>query len=200
MTRTILRGTKRDVIMDTGASSSAAAITFGLESAPPVDPVFRHERLRRKAHVIDDAVDEYRNSRGLSIFPHKKVRGMAEFILPKSKWVGNGAYKNVYRVRTQARNLVLKIGDQKHILNDLRVYRRFHKNVRNRYFAKIYWRTKYCLLQKFGDPADDISPIELQKLKDKGKENGLCDVKVANIRLVDGRYKIVDANIRDERG
>lgn len=125
---------------------------------------------------------------------------MAEFILPKSEWVGNGAYKNVYRVRTQARNLVLKIGDHEHIQNDLRVYHKFHKNVRNRYFAKIYWHTKYCLLQKFGAPAGRISSSELRRLKDKGKKNGLCDVKPANIRLVDGHYKIVDANIRSERG
>jgi hypothetical protein len=125
---------------------------------------------------------------------------MAEFILPKSKWVGNGAFKNVYRVRTQARNLVLKIGDHRHILNDLRAYRRFPTGIRNRYFAKIYWRTKYCLLQKFGEPAGRISETKLRRLRKIGKRNGLWDVKPANIRVVDGQYKIVDANLRTRRG
>jgi hypothetical protein len=56
--------------------------------------------------------------------------------------------------------------------------------LRNRYFAKIYWGTKYCLLQKYGRKAKVPAPV-LKKLRAFGKQYRLTDINEANIRKVD---------------
>ena len=68
------------------------------------------------------------------------------------------------------------------------------KNVRNRYFAKIYWRSKggRFILQKYGEDVK-VPERELIRLKLIGKEYGLKDVREANIMKFERKLKIVDA-------
>lgn len=91
-----------------------------------------------------------------------------------------------------ARDLALKIGGEENITKDIEVYDSLPSNIRNRYFAKIYWHTRYCLLQKYGK-AVKIPPKTLEALRGKAASYRLTDVRAANIRKVDGRFKIVDA-------
>ena len=95
-------------------------------------------------------------------------------------------------IRSPKRKVVLKFGNQKAIKRDFNAY----KKCGNRYFAKIYWHTKYCMLQKYG-ANKKIPEDELKRLKTIAKEKyGLIDIKEDNIRKVDGIFKIVDANVK----
>jgi len=87
---------------------------------------------------------------------------------------------------------VLKLTDRKNVSKDGKIYARVGKTLRNRYLAKVYWRTKYVILQKYGTAAR-IPSSELVRLKLFAKKYGLSDVRPDNIRKVDGMFKIVDA-------
>jgi hypothetical protein len=50
------------------------------------------------------------------------------------------------------------------------------------------------LLQKYGK-SSKVPPERLKKLKRIAKEYGLTDVRPANVRKVDGQFKIVDASL-----
>ena len=75
-----------------------------------------------------------------------------------------------------------------------RAFKRLPSTVCNRYFAKVYWRTKYCLLQKFGSECS-VPPSRLARLKQVAGKYGLTDVRPGNIRCVGGVGKIVDATV-----
>jgi hypothetical protein len=107
-------------------------------------------------------------------------------------------FKTAYKVSSRTRELVLKAANRRSILRDLRAYRLLPRTLRNRYFAKVYWRTKYCLLQKYGSPGP-VPPAGLARLKAVGKRYGLTDVREANIRKVGGVFKLVDANVSRRR-
>lgn len=92
--------------------------------------------------------------------------------------------------------MVLKFSMEKNIKKDFETYTRLPPSIRNRYFAKIYWSTKYCLLQKYGKKAK-VPDDKLQQLKIVAKKYGLSDVRVANIRKVNGNFKIVDASVSE---
>lgn len=155
----------------------------------------RHSRIHKRARFIDEFIDSYRKVRKLRNFPHKAVKTILPLIFPGSRFAGRGAFKTVHKVSSRAKDLVLKTSRARHVKREKRAYERFPKSLRNRYFAKIYWITKYCVLQKYGRRAKVAEP-ELKRLKRKAKEHGLTDIRPENIRKVDGRFKIIDANIR----
>ena len=162
--------------------------------------VRRHERIYRRARFIDKFVDAYKKVRHRRTFPHREVASIIHFLFPGCSFKGRGAFKTVHKVSSQVRDLVLKTSSPRTIRNDMRVYRRIPKGKRNRYFAKIYWATKYCLLQKYGKRTKRVPRESLEKLKRIAKQHGLTDVRPDNIRKVDGHFKIVDANMsRRER-
>jgi len=154
----------------------------------------RHALIRRKALFIDGFVNSYRRIRRRTTFPHKEVSTIVHLLFPGSSYSGRGAFKTVHRVSSRAKDLVLKASNRRNIRNDERAYNRLPKNIRNRYFAKVYWRTKYCLLQKYGK-SSKVPPERLKKLKRIAKKYGLTDVRPANVRKVDGQFKIVDASL-----
>jgi hypothetical protein len=96
-------------------------------------------------------------------------------------------------VSSRERDLVLKVSNPKHLRRDLQAYERIPPTLRNRYFAKIYWKSKYCLLQKYGEKGH-VPAERLTRLKKIGRRYGLTDIRPSNIRRVDGHFKIVDAN------
>jgi len=155
----------------------------------------RHTRIYKRALFIDQFVDAYQKVRKRHNFPHREVASVIEYLFPGCIYTGRGAFKTVHKVSSRARDLVLKTSNPKNIRSDRRAYRRLPPTIRNRYFAKIYWTTKYCLLQKYGRQADHIPPRQLKKLKAVARACGLTDVRPGNIRKVDGRFKIVDANL-----
>lgn len=159
----------------------------------------RHRRIHQTAVLIDGLVDRYKRGRKRRTFPHREVKTIMHLAIPGCVYTGRGAFKTVHKVSTRTRDLVLKTSNPKNIRADVRAYLRLPPTIRNRYFAKIYWWTKYCLLQKFGRMTSNIPDDAMRRLRDVGRRHGLTDIRPANVRRVDGQYKIVDASVRKKR-
>jgi len=157
--------------------------------------IVRHETIYQKALLIDRFIEFYMKAKKRKRFPRKEAGQVIKLLFPNSRNVGEGAFKKVFQISSRSRDLALKVSGEENIRNDVGAYDRLPKNIRNRCFAKIYWNTKYCLLQKYGK-AVRVPPEVIGSLKKKVKPYGLSDVRVANIRKVDGKFKIVDANTR----
>ncbi len=153
----------------------------------------RHALLHRTAKIIDLFVDTYKKRRKRQTFPHKEVSNIIAYLFPGSRWKGRGAFKSVHKVYSRAKTLAIKTSNPKNIRSDLRAYNRIPVTIRNHYFAKIYWHTKYCLLQKYGRETN-VPKHVVRRLKQIGREHGLRDIRPENIRKVEGLFKIVDAN------
>jgi hypothetical protein len=154
----------------------------------------RHALIHRKALLIDQFIEAYKQGRKRASFPHKAVGTMIRLLFPGSTLSGRGAFKTVHKVSSRERDLVLKTGNRRSMYSDHRAYRRVPSTLRNRYFAKVYWRTRYCLLQKYGT-SGRVPPERLLRLKEVGRRFRLTDIREANIRKVEGAFKIVDANL-----
>lgn len=154
----------------------------------------RHALIYKKAKFIDEFIDKYKSIRQRTSFPHREVATIIRLLFPGSNYSGRGALKTVHKVSSRARDLVLKTSHPKNIRNDQRAYKRLPENIRNRYFGKIYWTTKYCLLQKYGKKSQ-VPPDIQKKLRQIAKLYRLIDVRKDNVRRIDGRFKIVDANV-----
>jgi hypothetical protein len=152
----------------------------------------RHFTLKQRAEMVDLIIDEYNKVRKRKNFPKEIVADVLRLFFPDSSFAGRGFFKEVHAIRSRSFRRVLKISNDESTNRDWKVYNRLPRTLRNRYFAKIYWRTKYCLLQKYGRKAKVPAPV-LKRLRAFGKQYGLTDIKEANIRKVDGRFKIVDA-------
>ena len=153
----------------------------------------RHAILKKRAEIVDLIIDHYNRVRGRRNFPKKIVADVIGLIFPSSNFEGRGFFKEVHTVRSRARTLVLKLSHAKSTRRDWKVYHRLPAGIRNRYFAKIYWHTKYCSLQKYGEKVR-VPKQELQLLRSRVRKYGLRDIRAANIRKVEGHFKIVDAN------
>ena len=154
----------------------------------------RHALIYKRARLIDRLIDNYRTAKELSNFPREVAGRIVGVVFPTMQWGGRGWYKTVYRISSRKKDLVLKVSDSKNIKNDLVAYHRIPRSERNRLFAKIYWKSKYCLLQKYGK-ATRISQKKLLELRRTANGFRLRDIKADNVRLVDGCFKIVDANL-----
>lgn len=148
--------------------------------------------MRTRAKWIDKFIDLYTISHHRNNLPRKQTSQLIDFLFPGSSYLGRGAFKNAYYVKSSKRDLVLKLSRARDIRKDMAVYRRIPRTVRNRYFAKIYWCTHYTMLQKYGSDAR-IPTVRLEKLRKIANRYGLRDVGPRNIKMVDGVFKIVDA-------
>ena len=142
---------------------------------------------------MDLVITHYKRARGLKNFPKRIVADVVGLMFPHSNFEGRGVFKEVHSVHSRARKLVLKLSHVKSTRRDWRVCQRLPASIRNRYFAKIYWHTKYCSLQKCGKKVR-VPKQELQELRGRVRKYGLTDIKPANVRRVEGNFKIVDAN------
>ena len=177
-------------------SASGAVSSNGGDSTPRRNwehDFMRHALLHRTAKIVDLFIDAYKQKRKRRTFPHKEISNIIAYLFPGSSWGGRGAFKSVHRVYSRGRTLAFKTSNPRNIRSDVRVYRRIPDTIRNRYFAKVYWHTKYCLLQKYGREAN-VPAGKMLRLKKIGREYGLKDIRPANVRKVDGRFKIVDAS------
>ena len=152
----------------------------------------RHRTIHEKCLLIDQFVDFYMKAKKRKRFPHKEVGQVIKLLFPNSRNIGRGAFKTVHQISSRKRDLALKVSQERSIDRDLEAYNKLPSGIRNRYFAKIYWKTRYCLLQKYGKKVR-VPPREIELLKKKVAPHGLTDVREANVRKVDGKFKIVDA-------
>lgn len=155
----------------------------------------RHKLIHKRALVLDRLINGFKAERVRKNFPRKQVDQAMPLLFPNSIYAGRGFFKTVHKVSSRARDLVIKTARPKCLDSDWEAYHRIPRAIRNRYFAKIYWRTRYCLLQKFGKRG--LVPKErLNYLQSLGRHYGLSDINGKNIRKIDGFYKIVDASLR----
>ena len=148
--------------------------------------------------VIEPSIAIIKRTRKRKSMPFKDIEKILNIFFPKTKHyeTGKGFYKHVYVIHSDKRKLVLKIGrSKKHIRKDVTTYQRLPENIRNRYFAKIYWRHNLFLLQKYGKKVR-VPDREEQKLRKIGEKYGLKDVRKANIMKFGNKFKIVDAERR----
>lgn len=159
----------------------------------------RYKKIKNLVEtVIEPSIKYIKTTRKRKNMPYGDIENLVKIFYPKTKYeeINNGAFKHVYVIHSNKRKLVLKVGRAKRRINkDHKTYLHMPENVRNRYFAKIYWTHNIFMLQKYGKKANIPEP-ELTRLKNIGKKYNLKDVREANILKFGRRFKIVDAERR----
>jgi len=148
--------------------------------------------------VIKPLIREIKKAKNTQRMPYKEIKVILDMLYPATKHqnVSSGYFKHVFIIHTKKRRLALKIGrSTRDMRKDWVTYQKIPPTVRNRYFAKIYWRSGLFMLQKYGKKAK-VPQHEVNRLKKIGSKYDLKDIREANIMKVDGKFKIVDAERR----
>ncbi len=154
----------------------------------------KFKTLHEKAKLLDDSIDEYIKTKNSSFVPMKNLEQNVLMIFPDARLSNFGLHKLVFRLRHKSHELALKIGKSEAIERDHEAYRQMPTSMRHVYFARVFWHTKYCLLQEYGVEAD-VSAEDLVQLRAIAGKYGLLDITCDNIRSVNGNLKIIDASI-----
>jgi hypothetical protein len=150
------------------------------------------EEIHKRAVLIDNFIDVNKKSFNL---PMKEIDAIIRYLFPSCYVKNKGWFKTVFKVCTnEKRHVVLKIGKVESIKDDIKVYHKLPAKLRRRYFARIYWHTKYCLLQEYGESANP-SVKEVEMMRKLALRYGISDVRKENIRLFNGKLKMVDAKL-----
>ena len=152
----------------------------------------KYKELHHQAKHIDRLIDAELRLRGRLFPTPEQVQALVAKNYPDFYMESCGWHKIVFRNRKVDPKVVLKIGPHRSIEGDHHTYKLVPASVRHRLFAKIYWHTKYCLLQEYGSPAN-ITPIQLNRIRQAVYRYGVFDIKAENLRWVNGELKIVDA-------
>jgi len=160
----------------------------------------RYSKIKKLVEeIIEPSIKSIKKFRGINVTPHKDIEGLLNIFFPKTKYHESkkGFFKHVYIIHSSKKKLVLKEGSRKAIRKDYTTYKRIPGKVRNRVFAKIYWRSKdgKFMLQKYGKRVK-VPKNQLEKLKQVGNEYNLKDIREANVMKFGNKFKIVDAERR----
>jgi hypothetical protein len=154
-----------------------------------------YREIKEKAVLLDRFIEV---NKGFINLPIKEVDVIMRYLFPSCFVKSKGMYKTVFRICTKGPSkktfLVLKIGKRESIEDDHRAYKRLPKKIRRKYFAKVFWHTKYCLLQEYGEETY-VTKQDLDMLKAIASRYGLVDIKKKNVRNVNGKLKIIDATV-----
>jgi hypothetical protein len=153
----------------------------------------KYKTLYHKARQIDHLIDHYMHSTGSTVIPQEQLKKLILTDFPELYLKDFGWHKIVFGIRIDQK-FVLKVGAKKSIENDHRAYKRVPESMRHQLFARIFWHTKYCLLQEYGFPAK-VTPMELANLRRVVYKYGISDVKADNLKRIDGQLRIIDANV-----
>ncbi len=146
------------------------------------------------AKQIDSMIGYYFKSTKASVLPFNDFIIIIHKKFPSFYLIGKGTHKISFKVDDGKKLLVLKVGKKETIENDHRAYKLLPKRVRRKYFAKIFWHTKYCLLQEYGKDAVATSK-QVENIRELMGRYGLIDIRCENIKMIDGELKVIDANI-----
>ena len=156
--------------------------------------MMKFKSLHKKARFLDNLIDDYEKNRGTSFVPMRSLQELTSKVFPEAARVNMGLHKLVFHLTHKSHQLALKIGREETIELDHKSYKLLPPRLRHVYFARIFWHTKYCLLQEYGVEAE-ATHDQLIKLRTIGYNYGLLDITCENIRNVNGYLKIVDAGI-----
>jgi hypothetical protein len=154
----------------------------------------KYKSLHQTAKEIDRLIDATLPSKTAPFPPQEEVKNLVSRAFPDLYLKSSGWHKLVFGFRSQNHEIVLKVGSKKTIENDHRAYKRVPEIIRHQLFARIFWHTKYCLLQQYGYPAH-VSQAQLTRIRLIVYRYGLSDVKAENLKNVEGSLKIIDANV-----
>jgi hypothetical protein len=154
----------------------------------------KFKSLNEEAKRLDVFIDDYIKINKSSFVPMKNLEQTVLTVFPNAHLKDFGLHKLVFFLRHKTHELALKIGKSESIELDHKAYRQMPTNIRHVYFAKIFWHTKYCLLQEYGVEAV-VSAQDLVQLREIASMYGLLDITCENIRSVNGNLKIIDASI-----
>ena len=155
----------------------------------------KFKSLNKKAKLLDDLIDDYIETNGTSFVPIANLEKIVIKSFPDAVLVNFGFHKLVFHLSHKSHELALKIGRSQDIEFDHKVYKQLPENLRQVYFAMIFWHTKYCLLQEYGVEAE-VSAEAVEQLRALAGKYGILDITCDNIRSVNGILKIVDASCR----
>lgn len=151
--------------------------------------------LHKRAELLDEIIDAYLKSKTTAAFVSMNdLKTVVPLVFPRASMVSFGMHKLVFFVRHKSHELALKIGKEDAIEHDHKVYKQLPSQYRHVYFARVFWHTKYCLLQEFGEEVE-VTPQELSQIRSIANRFGLLDISCENIRNIDGYLKIIDAAI-----
>ncbi len=153
----------------------------------------KYKTLHQTARKIDHLIDHHIHL-GASLFPQEELKNTILAKFPDLRFQSYGWHKIVFAIHSEEQKIVLKVGTRKSIENDHRAYKRVPENLRHQLFARIFWHTKYCLLQEYGFPTH-VTPEELALLRGVVYKYGIFDIKEENLKRIDGQVKIIDANV-----
>lgn len=120
------------------------------------------------------------------------------------KYLGKGYNKLAWKVTLKDyAPMVLKYGDERAVIQDVKAYNKLPKPIRKKSFAKFYWRSPRFLLQEYVEVKAKPPESEVKRLRDVARKYGLTDLgsdkKKWNLGLSrKGYYKIFDANPRED--
>ncbi len=154
----------------------------------------KYETIHHQAKQIDRLIDDYIRLRGSVLIPQVELKNLLLKDFPNLYVKDVGWHKMVFGVRGFDKKMVLKVGTKKIIENDHRAYKRVPESVRHQLFARIFWHTKYCLLQEYGFSAH-VTQEELAHLRGIMYGYGIFDVKADNLKRINGQLKIIDVNV-----
>jgi hypothetical protein len=154
----------------------------------------KFKSLHAKAKHLDNLIDDFIKAEKTSFVPISTLQEIVPKIFPDCVMVNFGLHKVVFHLRHKSHELALKIGKPESIEVDHRAYKQLPGSLRHVYFAKVFWHTKYCLLQEYGVEAE-VSDQELEQIRIIASDYGLLDITCDNIKKVNGTLKIIDASI-----
>ena len=154
----------------------------------------KFKSLHEKAKLLDNLIDDYIETKGSSFVPMSDLEKTVKVAFSDAVLVNFGFHKLVFHLRHKSHELALKTGRTSAIEFDHTVYKQLPANLRQVYFAKVFWHTKYCLLQEYGVEAE-ASAEAMTQLRAIASKYGLLDITCDNIRSVNGNLKIIDASM-----
>ncbi len=154
----------------------------------------KFKSLYEKAKQVDNLIDEHIKTTGTHFASREALQEIVPTIFPDAIVVNFGLHKLVFQLKHKSHELVLKLGKSEAIEVDHKAYKQMPKIFRHAYFARVFWHTKYCLLQEYGVETE-VSKEELAEIRIIASKYGLLDITCDNIRRVNGNLKIIDASI-----
>jgi hypothetical protein len=152
----------------------------------------KYDTLHHAARYLDHLIDENLPSKSYFL-SQESLRNLVlgcfkDFYVEDCGW-----HKIVFGIHSADHKLVLKVGPKKSIEHDHQTYKRVPAKVRHRLFARVFWHTKYCLLQEYGYPVE-VSKAQLLEIRQMVYKYGIFDVKAENLKHINGEIKIIDAS------
>ncbi len=154
----------------------------------------KYKKFHHQAKQIDRLIDDHVRLTGTYFVPQEQLKKLILENFPDLYVKDVGWHKIVFGIHGVDKKTVLKIGTKKIIENDHRAYKRVPESMRHQLFARIFWHTKYCLLQEYGFSVH-VTQEELMHLRKIVYRYNIFDVKEENLKRINGQLKIIDVNV-----